>query len=478
MKTIQEIMSIGDATRIYQLITARKKPFKIPYEEIMRQLDPYKHKVMNPLFRKKKVVKTKTGKTDPRTGEPIYQEKRVDRVRVAVPFQSVITERTVGFLFSIPVEYKLNMKRASTEQETDVFNNVISIMDGNKIKYIDKRIARTLFSERECAELWYFTLDDNRKPKEMRVKLLSPSRGDELYPHWDEYDKMDGFSRKYNITDEDGKTVQHFDVYTDRMVYKYTNDGGGLKLSETPKQHGFTKIPVIYYRQEETEWNKVQPIIERVEELLSNWGDTNDYFGSPSYFVKGQLSGFAEKGEQGKVYQGVGDGADMRVLSWDSSPNSINGELANLINIIFSYTQTPDISFENMKTLGNNTSGAAIRLMFTDPHMKAEVKIETFGEMFTRRYNLVQNGYVTSVKAVPESAYSAISVEPKFKPYLPKNEVEELQLIAMSTGSKPTMSQEEGVRQNPRVSNPEEVLKQIQQESQAEMMANVFGGAE
>lgn len=478
MKTIQEIMSIGDATRIYQLITARKKPFKIPYEEIMRQLDPYKHKVMNPLFRKKKVVKTKTGKTDPRTGEPIYQEKRVERVRVAVPFQSVITERTVGFLFSIPVEYQLTMKRPATDNETELFNSIVSIFDANKIKYIDKRIGRTLFSERECAELWYYTLDANKKPKEMRVKLLSPSRGDELYPHWDEYDKMDGFGRKYNIIDEDGISTIHFDVYTDRLVYKYINDGGGWKLIETPKQHGFTKIPVIYYRQEEAEWTKVQPVIERVEELLSNWGDTNDYFGSPSYFVKGQLTGFAEKGEQGKVYQAVGDTADMRVLSWDSSPTSINSELANLINIIFSYTQTPDISFENMKTLGGNTSGVAIRLMFTDPHMKAEMKIETFGEMFTRRFNLVLNGYVTSIKAVPESVYEGISVEPKFKPYLPKNEVEEMQIISMSTGSKPTMSQEEGVRQNPRVNNPEEVLNQLKEESQAEMIANVFGGAE
>ena len=37
-----------------------------------------------------------------------------------------------------------------------------------------------------------------------------------------------------------------------------------------------------------------------------------------------------------------------------------------------------------MKTLGNNTSGAANRLMFTDPHLKAEKKEELFGEMFTR----------------------------------------------------------------------------------------------
>lgn len=476
MKPISEIMKEKDAARIYSLLTSHKKAFSMPYDVCEAQYDPLKHKVMSPFYRKKKVVKVKTDKKDMITGAPIYKEKKVDRVRVAVPVQRVIVERSVGFLFSNPIEYHLEDN--SNEQSKKVFEEVLKIFKNNKIKYFDKNVARTLFKERECAELWYFILDENGKPKEMRVKLLSPSKGDTLYPHFDDYDRMDGFARKYSITDENNNKTTHFDVYTDKLVYKYINDGNGMKLMEQPKQHGFSKIPIIYYRQEETEWNPVQPVIDRVEELLSNWGDTNDYFGSPSYFFKGKLNGFAEKGEQGKVYQGEGEGADMKVLSWDSSPASITGELANLFNIIFSYTQTPDISFENMKTLGGNTSGVAIKLMFTDPHMKAEVKIELFGEMFTRRYNLVQNGYATTLQAVPESILNTIYVEPIFKPYMPKNELEEIQIISTSTGGKPTMSQEEGVRQNPRVKNADEVFKQLQTEENAQMMSNAFGMAE
>lgn len=476
MKPIKEIMQEKDAAKIYSLLTSYKKPFSVPYEDCEAQYDPLKHKVMSPLHRKKKVVKVKTDKKDPITGSVIYKEKKIERVRVAVPVQRVIVERSVGFLFGNKVEY--GCSETLSKQQSDVLESVKAIFKNNKIQYFDKKLARTLFKERECAELWYFTLDENNKPKDMRVKLLSPSNGDSLYPHFDDYDRMDGFARKYSITDENNKTTTHFDVYTDKLVYRYINEGNGMKLLEQPKQHGFTKIPVIYYRQEETEWNSVQPVIERVEELLSNWGDTNDYFGSPSYFFKGKLNGFAEKGEQGKVYQGEGEGADMKVLSWDSSPASITGELANLFNIIFSYTQTPDISFENMKTLGGNTSGVAIKLMFTDPHMKAEVKIELFGEMFTRRYNLVQNGYATSIKAIPESVLNSIYVEPVFRPYMPKNELEEIQIISTSTGGKPTMSQEEGVKQNPRIKNAEEVLKQLQSEEAAQMMGDAFGMAQ
>ena len=134
-----------------------------------------------------------------------------------------------------------------------------------------------------------------------------------------------------------------------------------------------------------------------------------------------------------------------------------------------------------MKTLGNNTSGTAIKLMFTDPHMKVGVKIEMFGECFTRRYNIVQNGVVTTgvpgEKAIPERVADEIDVEPQFTPYFPKNEYEEIQILQASV-QKPTLSQEEGVRQNPRINNPKEVIEQLQQESQSAIVMDAFGAAQ
>jgi hypothetical protein len=41
------------------------------------------------------------------------------------------------------------------------------------------------------------------------------------------------------------------------------------------------KIPVIYYHQHLTEWHDVQPLIDRLEIIISNLADTNDYSGSP-----------------------------------------------------------------------------------------------------------------------------------------------------------------------------------------------------
>ena len=474
MKTMKELLEMEDKRQLHTILT-RKKPFSVPFRKTESEWDVYKHDVMNPYKRKRKTIMVKSDKVDSRTGAPIFKEKKIERCRIAVPMQQVIVERSVGFLFSNPVEYQANKKLSSTQQ--GVYDAINDIFNDNKIKYFDKKLARTLFRERECAELWYFTLDEKGKPDKMRVKLLSPTLGDTLYPHFDKYDRLDGFSRVYQVFDEEmNKYTSYLDVYDNIYIHRYRLNAGIMTPDGAPTQHGFSKIPVIYYRQEETEWHRVQKAIDRVEELLSNWGDTNDYFGSPSYFFKGKMEGFAEKGEQGKVYQGSSSDTDMKVLSWDSSPESVRGELSTLINIIFSYTQTPDISFEVMKSLGGNTSGIAIKLMFTDPHMKAEVKIETFGEMFTRRFNLVMSGYATSVKAVAESEIAGIYVEPFFKPFLPKNEYEEIQLLSIAT-QKPTMSQEEGVKQNPRNLNPDEVMKQLKTEAKEGDMMELFGTA-
>lgn len=469
MRPINEIMALGNANQIHTLLTARRPDFRKTLEETEREYHPMFHKVNDPRIRKKKPVKVKTDQRDA-NGNTIYKTTYKERCRIAIPAQRLICERDVGFLLSEEVKY--NIKDLADEQQKELYNGVMRVLQDNKINYFDKRLARELFRARECAELWYIVRGEDGTD-EIRVMLLSPLRGDSLYPHFDDYHRMDGFARKYIIRDEIGNATVHFDVYTASTLYRYANQGSGLVLLDA-KPHGFGKIPVVYYRQEETEWESVQPVIERLEELLSNWGDVNDYFGAPTYFFKGKMKGFAEKGEVGRVYQGDGDGADMKVVSWDSAPESMRQEVANLTNIIFSYSQTPDISFENMKTLGNNTSGAAIRLMFTDPHLKAETKEELFGEMFTRRFNVVKSGYATSIQAIPARIADGLRVTPVFTPYIPKNETEMLQLINMSTQSKATMSQEDGVRLNPLVSNPEETLQKLQEESKSQASLNLF----
>ena len=472
MRPISEILK-EDGLKVHTLLTARKKPFAVSFEESERQYDPYQHKVFDEDYRPKKRVNVPTSKKDPITGNTIYKSKKVERVRIAMPLQKVIVERAVGFLLGRAVDYKIVHRKGETSDKNQdkLFSAVTKVFHQNKMQYFDKRLARAVFRGKEAAELWYMPTDESGKldiSGKMRVKLLSPIDGDKLYPHYNNYDRMDGFAREYKVYDEDGSAVNHFDVYDNTFVYRYENNGEGWAMKGAPLRHGFSKVPIVYYRQESAEWEDVQPAIERAEDLISNWGDTNDYFGTPKYFVKGKILGFAEKGEQGSVFQGEKD-TQMNVLSWDSSPASVGSELANLLSIIFSYTHSADISFERMKEVGNNTSGAAIRLMLIDPHMNAQTKTELFGEMFTRRCNIVANGICETgivEKGIPMSVAESCDFEPVFTPYLPKNDTEMLELIQRSTGGQPTTSRRRGIELNPINDDADRVEQEIAQEQQ------------
>ena len=125
-----------------------------------------------------------------------------------------------------------------------------------------------------------------------------------------------------------------------------------------------------------------------------------------------------------------------------------------------------------MKTLGNNTSGAAIRLMFTDPFMKVGNKTEMYGEMFTRRSNIVANGICNAgiyVKGIDASVAEDIDFEPVFEPYIPKNDVELMQLITQSNGGKASTSQRRSIELNPLNDDADSVEKEIKEEQQDEL---------
>lgn len=459
----------GDITAACNVLKSEKPTFSKPLSEVVDEYDPRNHKVMDIKHRPMKETRVQDGYDE--NGEPKYNIKHTEVCRVPVPVQRVLTERSVGFLFSTPADYSYEGKVSERAQE--LHNIVLRCLKDNKIKFFDKKLARGVSNGREAAELWYHLPDEKGKPSgDVRVMLLSPLKGDELLPMFDEYGRMVAFARAYYTKDYGKDTrIKRCDVYTSNYVYKYASDGGDVLTLVDARVHGFDRIPIVYYRQDETEWECVQPAIERMEDLLSNWGDTNDYFGSPSYLVKGALLGFAEKGEQGKIYQTDGEG-DMSVLSWDSSPESMKGELANLVNIIFSYTQTPDVSFENMKTLGNNTSGVALQLMFTDPHMKAEMKIEMYGEAFTRRYNILKSVLAT-LNDISENVADELYVEPKFTPYIPQNTQEMLQMLTQCTND-PIMSQATAVSKNPLVDNPQDEMEAIVSETTAKSTRSLF----
>jgi SPP1 family phage portal protein len=470
MEELDKLLETDDVDKIKALFLENRIAFEVDHDEALKEYKVATHDVMDEDVRKKKQIKKDTGKLDDK-GQPVMATTMVDVARVSIPFQKIIVERRVGFMLSTPVKYELTSETLSGKKGNDLVTLIEKIQSDNKMDYKNKELARRLMSECEVAELWY--LNPAKNPElgskfDLKMTILSPDLGDELFPLFDDYGDLIAFGRGYQVK-RNGTYTQFFDVYTKDFEYKWMmTDNGWAKndsVTSNPVPIAVQKIPIIYYSQLKPEWQDVQALIDRLETILSNHADMNDYYGSPILTVSGQVEGYAGKGEQGKVMQ-LSEGAQANYLALASEPNSVKMELDNLEKFIYAMSQTPDITFERLQGIGN-LSGVALRLMFMDAHMAVKMKEEIFGIGLQRRVNLLKVFIGKIIDTMFSDIIDKATIEPIITPYIPEHTTEMIENLASSTTAG-LMSTETAVGLNPLVTDPEQELKLLEGEKNTE----------
>jgi SPP1 family phage portal protein len=249
-------------------------------------------------------------------------------------------------------------------------------------------------------------------------------------------------------------------------------DNGFEAVEGYPKPIAIGKIPIVYAFQEEFETQDVDLLIDRLETLLSNFADTNDYHAAPKIFVKGELLGFSKKGETGAIIQGD-EKSEAKYLEWANAPEAVKLEIETLLRMIYTITQTPDISFDSVKGLGA-ISGVALKLLFMDAHLKVQDKREIFDEFLQRRVNVIK-AFIGKFNTSLETDCENLEIEPEITPYMLTSEIDEINYWMTANGNKPMISQKQSVMAASLSQNPEADFEQIQDESSRE---NFFSIAE
>lgn len=437
-----------------------------------------KHKINDRSYRRDKYVTLDAPEEDDMSsvsGSEYYfreaedgtrQIVRIERVnRIALALQKLIVSSSVTFALGNPVAYHAT---ARDEKEERVYQALKEILRENKSTSHDRKMARQLFAFAEVAELWYPVASDaperyGLKTKfKLRCQILSPSRGDQLSPYFDEYGDMVAFTRLYTREDEDGEKHQYADSYTAHWQYRWIDSAvaEGFPIANT-----LGKIPIIYMSQEAHESAEVDHLIDRLELLLSNFSDTNDYHASPKIFVTGELRGFSRRGEAGGIIEGDTD-SRAEYLSWSSAPEAVKLEIETLLKMIYSLSQTPDLSFESLKGLGA-ISGVALKLLFMDAQSKVQDKREILDEFFARRVSLLK-AYIGQMELSLSASAQALAVEPEITPYIITSDSDELNYWLLASGNKPLISHEEAVQKAGLSQDPEGTLERLRRESEAE----------
>lgn len=467
--TIEEIMQLTETPQ--EMISELKKGREVEPPEVKKYVDainPKKHKIFD---------------IEDRPDKPIMNGNAIERIekvaRIGLALQKLIVKRSTAFIFGNPVELVLKSKEQSHK---DLYETIIGILEDVKINSLNRKVAKAIFSCTEVAELWYPVPLKEGEEKlygigsefKLRMKILNPMRGELLYPYFDDYGDLIAFSREYSASKE-GKKITYFETYTNEYIFKFNMTEGTPVLEDGfPKDNPIKKIPIVYARQEQTEYDDVQDMIERLEKLLSNFADTNDYHGSPTIFIQGKILGLSKKGESGKIIEGEKD-ATAEYLSWQNAPESVKLEIETLLNLIHMISQTPNISFENVKSLGSGVSGKALKMMFLDAHLKVQDHMEVFDEYLQRRMSILKS-YVSAFAkdTAVKKEVSKVVIEHVVTPYMIDDEADKLDIIMTATGNKPVLSQKTGVKMAGYSIDSEAEYNQIQSEEEAANSFNIL----
>lgn len=441
------------------------------------QLNPKGHDVNNPVKRRDKIVKVDIDNESPEnvkniTSDPNFNPETNTRpepvARIALAVQKLIVKRAVAFTFGNNV--LLNAEPEENTKEGYVLKATKRILFDNKSRTINRKVARNVYSSKEVAELWYpvekptknYGFDSKYK---LRVAIFSPLLGDKLYPYFDETGDMIAFSREYIRKDNKGVKYTYFETYTEKEHRLWITTNNQWQLVEGyPKNNIIGKIPVVYGRQEFVEWEDVQGLIDRLEKLLSNFADTNDYHASPKIFTTGTVLGFAKKGESGAIIEGE-EGATAQYLAWQNAPESVKLEIETLLRLIYTITQTPDISFDAVKGIGS-ISGVALKLLFLDAHLKVQDKMEIFDDYLQRRLAVIQ-AYLAKMNAKDNefvTACGSLVIEPEIVPFMIEDEKANADLAMTVTGQKAIASRKTGIKKLGWVKDIDTELKEIEAE--------------
>jgi len=472
MEELDRIFSQQDQGQIISQLKS-KRSAEPDVTTSKKHLDPMQHDVFDPTKRPNKRVKVdpddrddaSTVVTDSNGEKQGYRSEPV--ARIALALQQLIVKRAVSFIFGNPVE--LNAQ-AENDQQKEVVKAVSRVLYDIKEKSFNRKVARNLFSCTEVAEIWYpvkkkttaYGFDSEFK---LRCGIFSPLNGDRLYPYFDETGDMIAFSREFSIIGTDKVTKNYFETYTADKHYMWVVADGSFKLVEGfPKPNAVGKIPVIYGHQPAVEWADVQVLIDRLEKLLSNFADTNDYHASPKIFVKGELVGFAKKGEAGAILQGD-ENSSAEYLSWANAPESVKLEIETLLRMIYTLTQTPDISFDSVKGIGA-VSGIALKLLFMDAHLKVAEHQEVFDEYLQRRINVIK-AFVANFNVKLKGEAEDMQIEPVITPYMIVDEAAELKIWQDANGGNPVISQKASFGKAGLTQDTEADFEQYQNEQNA-----------
>lgn len=455
---MDEITAILDSTRpVDNIINDLKgKSVDVPsWDNLIKDYEPTLHSIVNDNIGRKDKVKS---------------DGTVEKAsRIYIGLEKLLTKRMTEFMFSIPVKRVYhNIEDNETRQQ--IAKAIENIYKYAHIYSENIKRGNAYFASCEVFTIWYTVENPNslygfQSKFKLKCKTYSPMEGVGLYPLFDELGDMVAMSFEYKkkVKDEE---IAFFETYTSKIHYKWKQQGSGWEQIKA-EPIAILKIPGVYVHRPVPIYHDLSYLRNEIEYTLSRNSDVIAYNSAPILKIAGATQGKEDKGESRRIFR-VENGGDVSYVSWSQAIEALKYHVSTLISLFWSQSQIPDISFENMKALGNIGFDARQTLL-TDAHLKVGDESGDWIESFERECSVIK-AFLKSMNTSWVKEIDNVEVEHVITPFIQMDEDAMTDRLIKQNGGKPIKSQLQTIREAGS-NNAEATLDQIHKEDAMDLQA-------
>lgn len=403
--------------------------------------------------------------------------------RIAIGLDKLLASRFNQFTFAIPVKREYN--KPSNDTQTAIISAIEKIYENAHIDTMNFKRGIAYYAACEMFTIWYTVKRENTiygfpcKYK-LKCKTFSPMDRVCLYPIIDELDDMIAMSFEYDKKVSDTKTITIFETYTEDRHFVWEKDNQGNSWEEKTaqiKEDGtvesgeqiiINKIPGVYLWRPFPVYDGLGGIRHELEYSLSRNGNVISYNSAPIVKVKGGIIGKEKKGESSRIWRVESDG-DISYVSWNQSQDAVINQTNTLLKLYWMLSQMPDISFDNMKGLGNIGYDAR-QTLFTEARLKIIEESGAWKECFEREFNVIK-AFLKQMNQSWANEIDNITCKHIITPYVPEDENNSINVRMKANGGLPVESQLESIIKLGQSKDPISTLKEIRKDQAASAFA-------
>lgn len=465
---MDKITAIFDSSRpIDNIINdLKEKSVCVPlWDKLIKDYEPTLHDIVSDTITRKDKIKS---------------DGTVEKAsRIYIGLEKLLTKRMTEFMFSIPVKRIYhNIENNKTRQQ--IAKAIENIYKYARIDSENIKRGNTYFASCEVFTIWYTvekpnTLYGFQSKYKLKCKTYSPMDGVKLYPLLDELGDMLAMSFEYakKIGQEE---FTFFETYTAHTHYKWKQRGSEWEQIKA-ESIDIQKIPGIYIYRPVPIYHGLSYLRNEIEYTLSRNSDVIAYNSAPILKVAGEIQGKEDKGESRRIFR-VENGGDVSYVSWSQAIEALKYHVNTLTNLFWAQSQMPDISFENMKSLGNIGFDARQTLL-TDAHLKVGDESGAWIEAFERECSVIK-AFAKRMNTSWDNEVDNVEVEHIITPFIQMDEDATTDRLIKQNGGKAIKSQLQTIREAGS-NDPEATLQQIQKEEamvSQKRISNIFESME